>query len=82
MNNNDELTKTEKIIISLLTILGLSALYAVFAYIVIFIFSALFGMPNMMIAQFIPMFIMCLFSINDLVSFVSDDINNDGDDDK
>lgn len=82
MNNNDELTKTEKIIISLLAILGLSALYAVFAYVVIFIFSALFGMPNMMIAQFIPMFIMCLFFINDLISFVSDDTNNDEDNNK
>lgn len=76
MNNNDELTKTEKIIISLLVVLGLSALYAVFAYVVIFIFSVLFGMPNMMIAQFIPMFIMCLFSINDMVDFEDNNKNN------
>lgn len=67
MNNNDELTKTEKIIISLFVVFGLSALYAVFAYIVMFIFSALFGTPNMMIAQFVPMFVLCMFSINDII---------------
>ena len=67
LNNNDELTKTEKIIISLFVVFGLSALYAVFAYIVMFIFSALFGTPNMMIAQFVPMFVLCMFSINDII---------------
>ena len=67
LNNNDELTKTEKIIISLLVVFGLSALYAVFAYIVMFIFGALFGAPNMMIAQFVPMFVLCMFSINDII---------------
>ena len=73
LNNNDELTKTEKIIISLFVVFGLSALYAVFAYIVMFIFSVLFGMPNTIIAQFIPMFLLSLFSIKDLVTSFKDD---------
>ncbi len=76
MNNNDELTKTEKLIISLLTILGLSALYAVFAYVIIFVFGALFGTPNMMIAQFMPMFILGLLSMNDIVDFKDDNKEN------
>lgn len=67
MNDNSELTKAEKIIISLFTALGVSALYAVCAYLVVFIFSVLFGMPNMIIAQFIPMFVLCMFSINDII---------------
>ena len=67
MNDNNELTKTEKIIISLLVVFGLSALYAVFAYIVMFIFFFFFGAPNMMIAQFVPMFVLCMFSINDII---------------
>lgn len=77
MNNNDELTKTEEIIISLFAAIGVSALYAVYAYIVIFIFSALFGMPNMILAQFIPMFLLCLFSVKDLVTFKDDNENDD-----
>lgn len=76
MDNNNELTKAEEIIISLLVVFGLSALYAVYAYIIIFIFSVLFGMPNTIIAQFIPMFLLCLFSVKDLViSFKDDDEN-------
>lgn len=67
MNDNSELTKAEKIIISLFAALGVSALYAVCAYLVVFIFSVLFGMPNMIIAQFIPMFVLCMFSINDII---------------
>lgn len=76
MNNNDELTKTEKIIISLLAVFGLSAIYAVFAYIIVFTISLLFGMPNMMIAQFIPMFLLCLFSIKDMINFEDDNKEN------
>lgn len=76
MNNNNDLTKTEKLIISLLTILGLSALYAVGAYITIFIFSVLFGTPNMMVAQFVPMFILNLLFINDIVDFKDDNKEN------
>ena len=77
MNDNSELTKAEKIIISLFAALGVSALYAVCAYLVVFIFSVLFGMPNMIIAQFIPMFLLCLFSVKDLVTSFKDDDEND-----
>lgn len=77
MNDNSELTKAEKIIISLFTALGVSALYAVYAYIITFIFSVLFGMPNTIIAQFIPMFLLCLFSVKDLVTSFKDDNEND-----
>lgn len=77
MNNNNELTKVEKIIVSLFTVLGVSALYAVCAYLVIFIFSALFGMPNMILAQFIPMFLLGLFSIKDFEEFGDDNTKED-----
>ena len=77
MNDNNELTKAEKTIISLFAAIGVSALYAVYAYIIIFIFSILFGMPNTIIAQFIPMFLLCLFSVKDLVTFKDDDENDD-----
>ena len=80
MNDNNELTKAEEIIISLFAAIGVSALYAVYAYIIIFIFSVLFGMPNTIIAQFIPMFLLCLFSIKDLVTSFKD--NNENDDTK
>ena len=75
MNDNNELTKAEETIISLFAAIGVSALYAVYAYIIIFIFSILFGMPNTIIAQFIPMFLLCLFSVKDLVTFKDDDEN-------
>ena len=78
MNDNNELTKAEETIISLFAAIGVSALYAVYAYIIIFIFSILFGMPNTIIAQFIPMFLLSLFSVKDLViSFKDDDENDD-----
>ena len=77
MNDNSELTKAEETIISLFAAIGVSALYAVYAYIIIFIFSVLFGMPNTIIAQFIPMFLLCLFSVKDLVTFKDDDENDD-----
>ena len=77
MNDNSELTKAEETIISLFAAIGVSALYAVYAYIIIFIFSILFGMPNTIIAQFIPMFLLCLFSVKDLVTFKDDDENDD-----
>lgn len=77
MNDNNELTKAEETIVSLFTALGVSALYAVYAYIIIFIFSVLFGMPNTIIAQFIPMFLLCLFSVKDLVTSFKDDNEND-----
>ena len=77
MNDNNELTKAEEAIISLFAAIGVSALYAVYAYIIIFIFSILFGMPNTIIAQFIPMFLLCLFSVKDLVTFKDDDENDD-----
>lgn len=77
MNDNNELTKAEEAIVSLFTAIGVSALYAVYAYIVIFIFSVLFGMPNTIIAQFIPMFLLCLFSVKDLVTSFKDDNKND-----
>ena len=76
MNDNNELTKAEEAIISLFAAIGVSALYAVYAYIIIFIFSILFGMPNTIIAQFIPMFLLCLFSVKDLVTFKDDDEND------
>ena len=76
MNDNNELTKAEETIISLFAAIGVSALYAVYAYIIIFIFSVLFGMPNTIIAQFIPMFLLCLFSVKDLVIFKDDDEND------
>ena len=77
MNDNNELTKAEETIISLFAAIGVSALYAVYAYIIISIFSVLFGMPNTIIAQFIPMFLLCLFSVKDLVTFKDDDENDD-----
>lgn len=77
MNDNNELTKAEETIISLFAAIGVSALYAVYAYIIIFIFSVLFGMPNTIIAQFIPMFLLSLFSIKDLVTSFKDDDEND-----
>ena len=77
MNDNNELTKAEEGIISLFAAIGVSALYAVYAYIIIFVFSVLFGMPNTLIAQFIPMFLLCLFSVKDLVTFKDDDENDD-----
>ena len=78
MNDNNELTKAEETIISLFAAIGVSALYAVYAYIIIFIFSILFGMPNTIIAQFIPMFLLSLFSVKDLViSFKDNDENDD-----
>lgn len=77
MNNNNELTKTEKAIISFVAVTGLSALYAVFACVIIFVFSALFGVPNMMIAQFIPMFVLSLLSINDIIKFTPDNDKED-----
>ena len=78
MNDNNELTKAEETIISLFVAIGVSALYAVYAYIIIFIFSVLFCMPNTIIAQFIPMFLLSLFSVKDLViSFKDDDENDD-----
>ena len=77
MNDNNELTKAGETIISLFAAIGVSALYAVYAYIIIFIFSILFGMPNTIIAQFIPMFLLCLFSVKDLVTFKDDDENDD-----
>ena len=76
MNDNNELTKAEETIISLFAAIGVSALYAVYAYIIIFIFSVLFGMPNTIIAQFIPMFLLSLFSVKDLVTFKGDDEND------
>ena len=76
MNDNNELTKAEETIISLFAAIGVSALYAVYAYIIIFIFSVLFGMPNTIIAQFIPMFLLSLFSVKDLVTFKDDDEND------
>lgn len=77
MNDNNELTKAEETIVSLFAALGVFALYAVYAYIIIFIFSVLFGMPNTIIAQFIPMFLLCLFSVKDLVTSFKDDNEND-----
>ena len=77
MNDNNELTKAEETIISLFAAISVSALYAVYAYIIIFIFSVLFGMPNTIIAQFIPMFLLSLFSIKDLVTSFKDDDEND-----
>ena len=76
MNDNNELTKAEETIISLFAAIGVSALYAVYAYIIISIFSVLFGMPNTIIAQFIPMFLLCLFSVKDLVTFKDDNEND------
>ena len=77
MNDNNELTKAEETIISLFAAIGVSALYAVYAYIIIFIFSILFGMPNTIIAQFIPMFLLSLFSVKDLVISFKDKNEND-----
>ena len=77
MNDNNELTKAEETIISLFAATGVSALYAVYAYIIIFIFSVLFGMPNTIIAQFIPMFLLSLFSVKDLVISFKDKNEND-----
>ena len=77
MNDNNELTKAEETIVSLFAAIGVSALYAVYAYIIIFIFSVLFGMPNTIIAQCIPMFLLCLFSVKDLVTSFKDDNEND-----
>ena len=77
MNDNNELTKAEETIISLFAAIGVSALYAVYAYIIIFIFSVLFGMPNTIIAQFIPMFLLSLFSVKDLVISFKDKNEND-----
>lgn len=76
-NNNNELTKTERLILSLAVALGVSAIYAVFAYVVMFVFTALFGRVNMMVTQFVPAFIFYFFSV-----FFGDIEYNDTIDDK
>lgn len=79
MNNNTDLTNTEKTIISIFVALGLAAIYAVYAYIVMFIFVKLFGTANMMIAQFVPAFIICLIDIFGFDVSISDGKDNNND---
>lgn len=66
-NNNNELSNFEKTIVSFVTILGASAIYALFASFVIWIVTKFFGTPNMVMTQFIPCFIYLLLTCTGVI---------------